>query len=323
MWRNMIIQPGTGYIQKASFISSPTSRLGDEDPQPIGFDDHRNKTTSRTVFIMASGCTQNLQNLFHRVLLMNLGYFTTWWNGEDHRKPLVSMVSMVSMVSRDFFVFFFVWNGFCVFWKSVSFFHTGILCVFDVRGWSQGKHSPWRMPSSSRPLWQWKNRHQKWTKNISWDSNRRYVTVCLFDIYIYTYDFDFLHLTGFLIGPFSTRRWNLHFPPGHCRSQGQGAVWSSKHLAWYAEFLGAARPQRTLRKIDVGLRKPAVWKMHFSNWMWPLNPWLFFGGSSWNLGFVFFCWWMKRCWLLEVWRYAFFWWNGIVCWVWKALSPLF
>jgi hypothetical protein len=107
-------------------------------------------------------------------------------------------------------------------------------------------------------------------------------------IYIYTYDFDILHLTGFLIGPFSTRRWNLHFPPGHCRSQGQGAVWSSKHLAWYAEFLGAARPQRTLRKIDVGLRKPAVWKMHFSNWMWPLNPWLFFGGSSWNLGFVFF-----------------------------------
>ena len=147
--------------------------------------------------------------------------------------------------------------------------------------------------------------------------------VYLIYIYIYTYDFDFLHLTGFLIGPFSTRRWNLHFPPGHCRSQGQGAVWSSKHLAWYAEFLGAARPQRTLRKIDVGLRKPAVWKMHFSNWMWPLNPWLFFGGSSWNLGFVFFCWWMKRCWLLEVWRYAFFWWNGIVCWVWKALSPLF
>ena len=50
-------------------FQSPTSRLGDEDPQP-GFDDHRNWPTSWTVFIMASGCTQNLQNLFHRVLLV-------------------------------------------------------------------------------------------------------------------------------------------------------------------------------------------------------------------------------------------------------------
>ena len=53
------------------------------------------------------------------------------------------------------------------------------------------------MPSSSRPLWQWKNSHQKWTKNISWDSNRRYATVCLFDI---------LHLMGFFIGPFEKPR---------------------------------------------------------------------------------------------------------------------